>query len=255
MTLHNASLLLDDIEDRSPLRRGRPAAYTVFGVAETINSANFAILEATRQTQDLNSESSLVFHQRMRELYISQSYDIRCARHKTCPSLEECTAMIDGKTGGLLQLLVGLMLSNAANPMPSCQASRLGELITLIGRLFQIRDDYQNLNSPEYESAKGFGEDLDEGKFSYPMVVALSLESRSKNLIESILAGCEPSVGPSKAMKLVVRGEMEACGALAATVQAIKELEAEITQRIDAIEVALEQKSWVLRWLVKSLCV
>jgi ophiobolin F synthase len=251
--LHNASLLLDDIEDRSPLRRGRPAAYTVFGVAETINSANFAILEATSQAQNLNRQSSLVFHERMQQLYIGQSYDIRWARHKTCPSLEEYTAMIDGKTGGLLHLIVGLMLSNAANPLPSCQTSKLEELITLIGRLFQIRDDYQNLNSLEYESAKGFGEDLDEGKYSYPMVVALSLESRSKRLIESILAGCEPSVGLSRAMKLVVRDEMEACGAFAATVQAINELDAEILRRIDAIEVALQEKSWALRWLIKSL--
>lgn len=251
--LHNASLLLDDIEDRSPLRRGRPAAYTVYGVAETINSANFAILEATSRTQSLNSQSSVVFYERMRQLYIGQSYDLRWTRHKSCPSLDGYVQMIDGKTGGLLQLLAGLMVSNAGHSIFLHQGSSLEDLITLIGRLFQIRDDYQNLHSLEYENAKGFGEDLDEGKYSYPMVVALSPESAAKNLIESILAGREPSVGLSKALKLAIKDEMEACGAFAATARAIKELEAEILWRIYSAEAAFEQKNWGLRWLVKSL--
>ena len=39
--LHDASLLVDDIEDGSKLRRGRPAAHTVFGVPSTLNCANY----------------------------------------------------------------------------------------------------------------------------------------------------------------------------------------------------------------------
>jgi ophiobolin F synthase len=244
--LHNASLLLD-------VRRGRPAAYTVYGVAATINSANFAILEASSQLQNLDSRSSVIFHERMRQLYIGQSYDLRWTRHKSCPSLGEYIQVIDGKTGGLLQLLVGLMLSNTGHTISSCQGSCLEELITLIGRLFQIRDDYQNLRSFEYENMKGFAEDLDEGKYSYPMVVALSEENTSKSVIESILAGHEPSIGLSRALKLAIRGEMEACGAFAETLRAIKELEAEIFRIIDAVEEIFEQKNWALRWLVKSM--
>lgn len=102
--LQNASLLLDDIGDRSPLRRGRPAAHTVYGVAETINSANLAILEATSQIQSLHSQSSVVFYEQMRQIYIGQSDDLRWTRHRSCPLLDEYMQMIDGKTGGLLQL-------------------------------------------------------------------------------------------------------------------------------------------------------
>ncbi|KAK8725346.1 hypothetical protein OTU49_010822 [Cherax quadricarinatus] len=39
--LHNASLLIDDIEDSSVLRRGIPVAHSIYGVASTINSANY----------------------------------------------------------------------------------------------------------------------------------------------------------------------------------------------------------------------
>lgn len=39
--LHNASLLVDDIEDNSKVRRGHPVAHTIYGVAQTINCANY----------------------------------------------------------------------------------------------------------------------------------------------------------------------------------------------------------------------
>ena len=39
--LHNASLLIDDIQDNSVLRRGNPCAHKIYGIASTINSANY----------------------------------------------------------------------------------------------------------------------------------------------------------------------------------------------------------------------
>lgn len=39
--LHTASLLVDDVEDSSDLRRGTPVAHKIFGVAQTINGANY----------------------------------------------------------------------------------------------------------------------------------------------------------------------------------------------------------------------
>jgi geranylgeranyl diphosphate synthase type 3 len=38
--LHNASLLIDDIQDNSKLRRGAPVAHSIYGVPLTINAAN-----------------------------------------------------------------------------------------------------------------------------------------------------------------------------------------------------------------------
>ncbi|XP_059982498.1 geranylgeranyl pyrophosphate synthase isoform X6 [Lagenorhynchus albirostris] len=37
--LHNASLLIDDIEDNSKLRRGFPVAHSIYGIPSVINSA------------------------------------------------------------------------------------------------------------------------------------------------------------------------------------------------------------------------
>lgn len=57
-SLHDASLLLDDIEDQSPLRRGQPAAYCIFGHAQTINSANYVYVKAVEAIYYLKNDES-----------------------------------------------------------------------------------------------------------------------------------------------------------------------------------------------------
>lgn len=54
--LHGASLMLDDIEDSSQLRRGKPAAHMVFGTMQTINSAGFRFLSALEEVRRLGSQ-------------------------------------------------------------------------------------------------------------------------------------------------------------------------------------------------------
>lgn len=53
-------------------------------------------------------------------------------------------------------------------------------LVNLIGVIFQIRDDYQNLSSQEYSDNKGLCEDLTEGKFSFPIIH--SIRSKPENM-------------------------------------------------------------------------
>ena len=45
---------LDDIQDGSALRRGRPAAHKVFGEGQTMNSAFFYILRAVQEAAAFN---------------------------------------------------------------------------------------------------------------------------------------------------------------------------------------------------------
>ena len=47
------------------------------------------------------------------------------------------------------------------------------ELTSLLGFYVQICDDYANLCLEEYFANKSFGEDLPEGKFSFPIVHAI----------------------------------------------------------------------------------
>jgi hypothetical protein len=54
-TLHNASLMLDDVEDGSKCRRGMPAAHMVFGVPQAINSAGHQVVKAMGQVVELDN--------------------------------------------------------------------------------------------------------------------------------------------------------------------------------------------------------
>jgi geranylgeranyl pyrophosphate synthase len=48
--LHNASLLIDDIEDSSTMRRGQPVAHAIYGVPLTINCGNLYVPHADHVT-------------------------------------------------------------------------------------------------------------------------------------------------------------------------------------------------------------
>ena len=101
----------------------------------------------------------------LRNLYIGQSFDLYWTYNVECPTVEEHLKMIDcsaytplinpchesaysavtTETGGLFRLLSRLTLAHSSVNTEI----DLGNLPTLLGRYFQIRDDYQNLVSPD----------------------------------------------------------------------------------------------------------
>ena len=49
------NLRIDDVEDGSALRRGFPVAHSIYGVPQTINSANYIYFCALRELERLNN--------------------------------------------------------------------------------------------------------------------------------------------------------------------------------------------------------
>ncbi|KAK4244526.1 isoprenoid synthase domain-containing protein [Corynascus novoguineensis] len=161
--LHGASLMLDDIQDSSQLRRGKPAAHLVFGPMQTINSAGYRFLAALVEVRKLDE---------LQDLYVGQSHDLSWTCNLECPTEEEYLAMVDSKTAGLFRMFAR-MLDVLSNSPTKPNVTLLTRFMTLLGRLFQIRDDYMNLTSADYAKQKGFCEDLDEGKYSLAVIHAL----------------------------------------------------------------------------------
>ncbi|PQE19175.1 geranylgeranyl pyrophosphate synthase protein [Rutstroemia sp. NJR-2017a BBW] len=93
----------------------------------------------------------------------------------TCPTEDDYVEMVGNKTGGLFRLAVKLMQAESKSSKDCVP------LVNLIGIIFQIRDDYQNLSSPEYSHNKGLCEDLTEGKFSFPIIH--SIRAKPDNLV------------------------------------------------------------------------
>ncbi|KAI1380754.1 isoprenoid synthase domain-containing protein [Hypoxylon crocopeplum] len=173
--LHTASLLVDDVEDNSVLRRGLPVTHSIFGTAQTINSANFVYFCALQELQKLKNPKSInVYTEELINLHRGQGMDLFWRDTLTCPTEDEYLEMVGNKTGGLFRLAIRLM-QGESGALIDCVP-----LVNLLGIIFQIQDDYRNLSSPEYGQNKGLCEDLTEGKFSF--LIIHSIRSDPTNL-------------------------------------------------------------------------
>ncbi|KAF4628197.1 hypothetical protein G7Y89_g9955 [Cudoniella acicularis] len=173
--LHTASLLVDDVEDSSLLRRGLPVAHSIFGTAQTINSANYVYFQALQELGKLKNPKAVnIYTEELLNLHRGQGMDLFWRDTLTCPTEDDYLEMVGNKTGGLFRLAIKLMQAESKN-LKDCVP-----LVNLMGIIFQIRDDYQNISSPEYSSNKGMCEDLTEGKFSFPIIH--SIRARPENM-------------------------------------------------------------------------
>ncbi|KZL78881.1 polyprenyl synthetase [Colletotrichum incanum] len=176
--LHTASLLIDDVEDSSSLRRGLPVAHNIFGVAQTINSANYIYFCALQELQRLKNPKTIsIFAEELVHLHRGQGMDLFWRDTLTCPTEEDYLEMVGNKTGGLFRLGIKLMQAESRS-LTDCV-----ELVNLMGLIFQIRDDYMNLSSKEYSDNKGMCEDLTEGKFSFPIIHSIRSDPSNLQLI------------------------------------------------------------------------
>ena len=180
--LHNASLVIDDIEDNSVLRRGNPVSHKIYGVASSINSANYVYFIGLEKVLALNKiEAVKLFKDSMLELHRGQGMEIYWRDTYMCPTENEYRETVVRKTGGLFNLAITLLQLFSDNQ--KCPKYDYVKLTSLLGYYFQIRDDYANLCLEQYFENKSFAEDLTEGKFSFPIVHAIQKYPRDNRLI------------------------------------------------------------------------
>ncbi|KIK55704.1 hypothetical protein GYMLUDRAFT_205331 [Collybiopsis luxurians FD-317 M1] len=252
--LHQASLLLDDFEDSSPLRRGKPAAHTIFGAPQAINSAGYCIVKAIGELQALGasqiitSKLILTSSDKILSLFKGQALDLHWTYNGICPTPAEYIQMIDCKTGAQFDLVVDMMLAHSnASVKPD-----LKKLTTLLGRYFQIADDYKNLVSADYRKQKGFCEDLDEGKYSLPLIHLL--QSHPENLqLRNILSTRRAEGKMMYEQKVLVLEYLREAESLEYTHSVLEGLHAKIGQQIDNIEESFGETSIELRVLWELL--
>ena len=145
---------MDDIEDSSVLRRGNPTAHNIFGLATTLNSANYVYFLALEKIiqhfpAPAVRDAVQIFAEQMIELHRGQGLDIHWRDSYICPTEEEYMEMIRRKTGGLFNMGVRLMQLFSKDDKRD-----FSHLVQLMGQFFQIRDDYANLLSSEVSETR-----------------------------------------------------------------------------------------------------
>ncbi|KAK9899189.1 terpenoid synthase [Cystobasidium minutum MCA 4210] len=183
--LHNASLMMDDVEDDSSLRRGMPVAHKIYGIPQTINTANYIYFKAYQRLGSLQPHAqgniglTNIVNEELLNLHRGQGMDLYWRDSLTCPTEEEYIDMVSNKTGGLFRIAIRLMAATSSQPDKESYVP----LVNLIGVIFQIADDYLNLQSDAYKQNKGFCEDLTEGKFSFPIVHSIRADTSNQRLL------------------------------------------------------------------------
>ncbi|KAJ3820037.1 farnesyltranstransferase [Lentinula raphanica] len=181
--LQNDSLLFDDIEDGSELRRGQPVANSVFGIPQTVNAASYIVIKVYKDALELRAiMKNIVPGSAPEEIITGQGMDILWRDLVRCPTEDEYVDMIKNKTASLFRILMRLMMACATER----KAVNYIPLMDLIGVMYQIRDDYSNLLDTTYSDTKGFAEDLTEGKFSFPLVHAIRADESDTQLLDII---------------------------------------------------------------------
>ncbi|KAF2196175.1 terpenoid synthase [Delitschia confertaspora ATCC 74209] len=231
--LHTASLLVDDVEDSSVLRRGIPVANRIFGVAQTINSANYVYFVALRELSQLrNSKMIEIFTEEMVNLHRGQGMDLYWRDSLTCPSEADYLEMVGNKTGGLFRLAIKLMQADSAVNI-DCTP-----LVSTIGLLFQILDDHLNLSPTSgYSDLKGICEDLTEGKFSFPVIHAIRADPSNQILINILKQKTQDDEVKRFAIKY-----MEEKGSFEYSRNVIAELRAKAVELVGQIEGVLGEE-------------
>ena len=90
----NASLLIDDIEDESLMRRGLPCAHIVYGIPATLNSANYYYFLILGKIVDATSPDKLeevikTFIKSIMAMHEGQAMDIYFRDNHIVPTLDE----------------------------------------------------------------------------------------------------------------------------------------------------------------------
>lgn len=206
---HNATLIIDDIEDNASLRRGRPACHKIFGVDTAVNSGVLLhllplnILLKSKLTKQRRAKLYQIYAEEIINVYFGQTIDI--SWHKKFPKnigVEKYMEMCRLKTGGLARMALRMAcVLSGKNGEVERKFARFGELL---GIAFQIKDDVLDLTA-DGGFGKSYGNDIIEGKISLPVVLAIkSLNPAEKKRLIKILglrAKTEKSI--SEAIRLI----------------------------------------------------
>jgi octaprenyl-diphosphate synthase len=172
---HNASLIHDDIEDESDIRRGSPAIHKIYGVDTAINSASFFYFLSSSCIDNSTFQNKEIIYkywlESMRRLHLGQAMDINWHRNVSMvPKEEDYYLMCRMKTGSLARLAAELGAFAAGASAET--AAALGEAADMMGVGFQILDDVKNLTSGI--PGKKRGDDIVEGKKGLPVLLFMN---------------------------------------------------------------------------------
>ncbi|KAF1978686.1 terpenoid synthase, partial [Bimuria novae-zelandiae CBS 107.79] len=174
-TIHFGAILVDDIADRSELRKGRVAVHHIYGSTETINRAYLVIFKTLVKCQKESPRLVPFVLEALTEIHQGQDdslvwrrdgFVLPEDRETALGAYQSCASL---KTGALFRL-VGQLLTGSHD---------MDELMTDYGWYCQLQNDCKNVFSKDVIAGKGtLAEDLLNGEYTYPIMLVCMLPRR-----------------------------------------------------------------------------
>jgi len=196
--IHNGTIMIDDIEDDSEFRRGKPCTHRLFGLDVAINAGNamyyLPLLTLLKNRDRLGADKLSriyeIYTREMINLSLGQAMDI--AWHKGLADADRLNEtqylqMCAYKTGTLARMAAKIAAALCDSSEDTVE--RLGRFAEALGIAFQIQDDVLDLTSGEFAEKKGGrGQDVTEGKRSLVVIRTLAkAKSADKKRLLAIL--------------------------------------------------------------------
>jgi geranylgeranyl pyrophosphate synthase/predicted secreted hydrolase len=242
--LHVGSLVVDDVEDRSEVRRGGPTSHRLYGEALAINAgtAAYFIAEPPVAKDNLPAETKLRIYQLyfdgMRAGHAGQALDLS--------GLDDAVAraMATGDVRALEARVLCIHRLKTALPAGTlarigailgggteAQIEGVGSFFEAIGLAFQIVDDVLNLRGFKGD-LKAKGEDICQGKFTLPVVKALASLFGSERVALATTIASKPQ--DARTVEGVI-AQLERLGAIDACVVQAREIVEAAWRRLDPL--------------------
>ncbi|MCD7059286.1 polyprenyl synthetase family protein [Pelagibacterium xiamenense] len=201
--MHNATLLHDDVVDESDMRRGRPAARTIWGNQASVLVGDFLLGQAFLMMVESGDLDALGVLSRAAAV-IAEGEVFQLAKAgdlATTPADYE--KIIHAKTATLFEAAteVGAM-AGGADPVARKALAAYGREL---GMAFQLVDDVLDYGGAKGALGKNTGDDLREGKMTLPVILAIeAATSEERRVIESALGRTEAGEAELEAVLVIL---------------------------------------------------
>jgi octaprenyl-diphosphate synthase len=187
--VHGASLLHDDVVDRSDLRRGLPTVNATDGNAFAVLCGDLALAKALSLAAALPGgflllTDTLDVVERMTRAAVFE-VEARGRLPESGTGLQVWTEMVQGKTGALFGLC-GSLVARAAN-VDDVTRLAMKRGLESIGLAFQLLDDLADVAGTD--AGKPRGQDVRERALNHPLLVAVDRDAAFKSHVDAVWRG------------------------------------------------------------------
>jgi geranylgeranyl diphosphate synthase type 3 len=188
--VHNASLVVDDIQDNSIIRRNQDCAHIKYGLPLSINASYlcvFKVLNDLCKSTDIKETTKHKIIENIYYTHIGQGMDIYYTQNQIIPNMHDYNKMMEYKTGMIFYVGLDLLMEKTKNVIFKRHYENFKLCLCNFSLFFQIRDDYINLADSSYWKEKGFCQDFDEQKISYMVTYCTNYKLDNYELINHLL--------------------------------------------------------------------